>query len=747
MFRVQFTFWLGLSLLLVSCGKPSERPALPSQSKPSSFENFLLGRRLTHQDAKNILKKLNQAGEWDALERWFDSLSVPQFQKHIDFFNHWIFEEAQTSKGFLSILSKWIDKKQFSFWNEILADISARELNPQDRLFDLIENLIPAFEPSVVSHLTSVVTKMKEASQNLESPEQIFEDLERLLTDSEKNEKLELAFRSFIGSRAWNGLRNSGWEQIVPYIPEHLGAIEEMLQLAHLLNRPSDKIAEALQRGLKNNPDLFQALGLKWNPFFVSILSERVVEVLLAPEDGVLLDKNFWLSLPRATLESGPTESFTRLYSLVFSGISQISDPLKNEPQMDSGTYRFPLQVSALYLTHLLEEWVRQKKSALSALSPEGFSTQIWEQKLELFDWTWELSSSQVKADLKALGLETVLLKLESLLTQPDSGITRYQFSEAPRNFTLKAVFASGLALSHQIRPLSDINPLLWVVAQSLADLDFLKTSPSLLNQLQGALAELSPEQWERVYRFLFEELKLGELEPEDKMLIVSVFQSDPEIAEWVALVLERLSAVPSLESKGFLSAYLKILQSLNQEEQSSLGMFLSGISELEILGSDENGIPHYPGFRKWLVNPEAMQKLLGGFAKCPPEVLDYLVMNTKMDENFGLYRLFIPLLKKLRVVDSSALEISRNESDWIYRFVQEGGLQELRRLEIQTSPWNDLSRLVQTGDFSKGMWLLSFIQNERMKEVALVFRKWGISGELEAVLESLSRFLKESKK
>ena len=525
-------------MLLVSCGKPSKRPSLPDQSSPRSFENFLIGRRLTQSDVKTILKKLNQEGKWESLVTWVDSLSEAQFQTYIDFFNQWIFEDAHTSQGLLTIISRWIEEKRFSFFAKKFSPVLLEEINPQGKLFDLLENLSPALNPELFAQLPSFF---------LSQPETIFGDLDRLLDDPDKSHQVEVAFQSLIRSRVWNGLQGSGLEDLVAKIPESRELVEKGLQLVQLLNRPSDQIAAAFQQGLKNNPDLFQTLTLKWNPFFVKILSQGVVEVLLAPEDGTPLDKHFWLSLSRPSPESPPTESFIRLYSLVFSGLSKISDPLKSEPQMDSGTYRFPLQVSALYLTRLLEEILHQNKSTVEGLSPENFSVDFWDQKFERFDWTWDSSATAAKKDLKALGLDTTLDRLESLLAQKDSGATQYAFSEPLKNLTTREIFTSALALSHQIRPLSDINPLLWICSQALSEMEFLKTSPNLFNQIQGALALLSPDQWQGLYHFLFEDLKLASLEMEDRMLIVSIFQSDPEVAEWVALVLEKLSAIREL--------------------------------------------------------------------------------------------------------------------------------------------------------------------------------------------------------
>jgi len=744
-FRVKITLGLGVALLLVSCGKPSERPSLPSQNSPDSFENVLLGRRLTHSDVKTILQKLNKEGEWDSLLKWVDSLTSSEFQSTLDFFNKWVFEEAQTSKGLLSILSSWIQKKQFSFLRKNLSPLLPEDLNPQGKLFDLIENLSPALQPSLVPHLLSISKNLKSASQLLPNPNGIFEDLDRLISNPESRRQVELAFQSFIGSHAWKGIRDSGWEDLAPQIPENLEAIQETLQLVHLLSRPSDKIASALQQGLKNNPDLFQALSLKWNPFFVKVLSKGVVEVLLSPEDGSSLDKHFWLSLPRKNEEAPPTESFIRLYSILISGLSKVSDPLKTEPQMDSGAYRFPIQVSALYLTHLLEEVLRQNKTSLELLPADSFSTQFWDQKTAILNWTWDLSSAATKRDLKSLGLDTVLARLESLLALSDSGISQYSFSEPLQDLSVKEIFSTGLALSHQIRPLSDINPLLWVFAQSLSELDFLKTSPNILNQIQGALSQLSSSQWDELSSFLFNDLKVASLEPEDKILIVSLFQSDPEVAEWVALVFEKLSFLSILESKSFLTNYLRMIRKLNLEEQGFLGDFLSGIARLGILNLDENKRAQYPGIRQWFESPEAIQIVFQSVSKCPSEALDYLVMATEMEQNFELYSLFFPLLKKVTTIDWDSIEISEKEIAWLYRFVEEGGLKEVKALHLQRAPISDLQRLIKTGNFSKGMWLLSFIKNERMKEVATVFRNWDLSGELQATLDIFNQFRKES--
>lgn len=736
-----------MAFLLVSCGKPSKRPSFPSPSSPGSFENLLLGQSLTYLDVKTILQKLNKEGEWDSLEKWVDSLTPSEFQSTLDFFNKWVFEEAQTSKGLLAILSSWIQKNQFSFLRKNLSPLLPEDLNPQGKLFDLIENLSPALQPSLVSHLLSISKNLKSASKLLPNPKGTFEDLDRLLSNPESRQQLESAFQSFLRSRVWKGIRDSGWEDLAPQIPENLEAIEEALQLADLLNRPSDKIASALQQGLKNNPDLFQALSLKWNPLFVKVLSKAVVEVLLNPEDGSNLDKKFWLSLPRRNEEAPPTESFIRLYSILLSGLSKVSDPLKTDPQMDSGSYRFPLQVSALYLTHLLEEILRQKKPSFELLPVDSFSVEIWDQKIEALNWTWDLSSAATKRDLKNLGLDSVLARLESLLALSDSGIMQYSFSEPLQDLSVKEIFSTGLALSHQIRPLSDINPLLWVFAQSLSDLEFLKTSPNILNQIQGALSQLSPSQWDQISSFLFNDLKVASLEPEDKILIVSLFQSDPEVAEWVALVFEKLSSLSVLESKSFLTKYFRMIRKLSTEEQGFLGDFLSGIARLEILNLDENKRAQYPGIRQWFESPEAIQNGVQSVSKCPPEALDYLVMETEMEKNFELYSLFLPLLRRVTTTDWSSFEIGERETAWLYRFVKEGGLKEVKTLHLQRAPLSDLQRLIKKGDFSKGMWLLSFIKNERMKEVAIVFRSWDLSGELQAALDIFNQFRKESEK
>lgn len=838
MFRVKTTFsqfLLGTALAMLSaCGKPLKRPELPSPP-PLPVDQIILRDHLSAVDLKSLFRVLNQKGEFNSLLPWTEKLSDSQVEAWAKFLSEWVYEDAQTSRGLVQLLNKRNEKKGFSQWKKLLEQ-SLKEtpglqkaflqIASDDQFYPLLKRDIGILDPDFLkSVLPALLEKTK--TYNPSNPEkrvnteQLVQDLQSLLSDPAKMLLVLSSASKAVEGDALTSLMRAGtvfeknhgpeaFSKLALEFSKHSEFLSETedkkqsnlgqaLALADLLNRPAGKIISALQEGLKSNPDLVQALNLKWDPLFVKALSEIVLEVLLNPEDGTKLDKNFWLALPRKNEGDVPTAEFSRLYAIIFSGIQKITDSRRLESQGDSGSYRLPLQLNALFMTSLLENLVRAQRPQLESLSSKNFESSFWDLATQPHVFKLSLNeasdkkklSLSVRRDLESLGLSNLISRLENLLTQEDFGRSEYDFSLS-EGMNFKQVLSEALAYSQSIRPFSDVTPFLVATihhfgskgANSPLSLESMKAIPNLLVDLQSFLGALSTDQWKGLKKILFEDFKISHLEMEDRMLLVGLFQSDPEVAEWVNQVLVSLESVELLDQKtegsvSLFEFYHLILQTIGKTEVKLFSDFLSGLYRLEIFSSKEDGTAVYPGVLSIVQSGDgvgvflksisglnlAQQKLLSqkffeAFG-CDHELqngveahLAWLASFLIKNELPGKKALFDFLGKRGWSLIPSQEILETPEREWAIDFTKKGGLESLvTLLKDQENPVpvsaliENLKQLSKKKVFEQGFQLLGQMENERVREVSRVLLKMDRSGELLNLFEVIETFSYEGEK
>ncbi|NBV51691.1 hypothetical protein EBR78_10820, partial [bacterium] len=466
-------------------------------------------------------------------------------------------------------------------------------------------------------------------------------------------------------------------------------------------------------------------------------------------------------------------------YSIVLSALQKSADPRRLEPQADAGSYRFPLQLNALFITRFLEEVASKSQAQLESLPTEKFQDLVWNIPLQTASFQLSLSeanapasvASGVRRDLEALGLTSVISRLESLLTQPDSGRQLYQW-EVQEERSLRAALFQVVEAAHALKPMADITPVLFALVQGASggsseniSLEILKKSPNLLELIQSGLAALSGEQWKDAKRLLFEEMKLAQLETEDLGLIVTLFQSSPEVAEWVGEVLSLLPTVLELDTgnrnhPSLFQWYLRCLGRLTPPSRKALSNALTQISQLGLLSV----IPEHL--------PELMTQGLQVIAKLDLNALKKFQNSLgqillKEEEGITGVGRWMELVRGasqnvksdslegwVNAISKVAFSLSSVEHAWLFQFVKQGGLkQSVTLLEnlsnrVSLEPLvHELIQLSQQAAIQQGFRLLSNIQNERLRELALVVLKWDRSGELLAAFQSIQLFFNTGEK
>lgn len=773
---------------LVSCGKPLERPTLPGP-KSTSVDLLILGRELTARDLRELFSILNEKGEFNHLSQWMGQLSDSELSAWGQFLTEHVYQDALSPKGLIQIAKTRVQERGFSTWAKSLkklAPVLPSLVNDPD-LWNLIPRLVPVLEPI----FNQRVIKPLVPEKNELNHQKVLEDLFKLLRNEETRSKLQDLSQLMLKaewvtpvsetSREW--LKKSGEDgfgHLSKAFSEKIVPLNQALQLAKLLNRSGEKIVSCLQEGLRSNPDIVHALSMKWDPIFVRSLSKMVKEVLLKPEDGGWLDRAFWLALPRADPGLPPTPQFIRLYSILYSGILKISDPRRLEPQADGGSYRLPLQLNALFLTRFLEEVAHQSAAQIQKLEESQFEEGLWNLPLTVKEFQLSLVkedskveiSNSVKQDLQSLGLQSALSRLENLVREEDSGKNSYGVSFGEENISLTQGFSEALASAHSVRPFSDVTPFLMVMVQGLSQGPW-ESSPNLLAQLHGFVAQLDREQWKLLKKILFEELKIGQLEMEDRALLVSLFQSDMEVAEWVNEVLIHVQSIYELDESDSDSTlfgfYHLFLTRVPSAELSTWGELLSRLSDLSLFSTSEEGTPVFPGFYSILKNGPNLTKWLRGLAGLSKVQVRMLqekvseVLGENLDGELGADQVFSYLLKLSQRMEPQQVshfidqlsEIHWNlkdaEAQWIVDFSKLGGFRILKKLigpENRRLPIleiiDELQTLSKKRVIDEGMRLLTRIQNERMKEIALVVLEMDNSEELLSMLDLIRNFFQK---
>lgn len=778
---------------LVGCGKPLQKPVLPG-FKPSTPEQLLLGRELNAKDLRALFKTLNSKGEFNSLSQLIGSFSDAELNAWGKFLGDWVYDDALSSKGLIRLLKKRVESRGFSHWKK-----NIEELGPElglfvddESLWNILPRLAQWWDPSFVERVLNPLKRSLNQKSSIEFKskvdlDQLIAELAQLLKNDETRAKLLPVFQS-MGEARWliplidsarSWLQESGaksFESIALDLSRKTGSLNQALHLAKTLDTPAEKILGVLKEGLRSNPDIVHALSMKWDPIFIRSLSKIVIRSLQNPEDGTQLDRSFWLSLPRKERNLPPTPEFVRLYSILYSGLQKIADPKRFEPQSDAGSYRLPLQLNALFLTRFLEEFAR---GSSQTLSPE-----IWESPVPFKEFRFSLIKEDSKKeidestrkDFEALGLVSTLSRLEKLVQEQDSGKQVYSLSFEGNPPTLAQGFSEALALAHSVKPLADVTPILVTLIDIVSNAQIEGGEFNVLSQVQGFLAQLTPQQWKFIKKILFEDLKIGQLEMEDRALLVSLFQSDPEVAEWVNEVLVHIQSIYVLDDNspqpGIFGFYHSFLRRLGSDEISKMGTVLGPLSELGLFSESEEGDPVYPGFISLALNGDWVARsfrALGELDKAQAEMI-----RTKMNALFEqspsgekgadlVFDYFSSLAQKvqpeilsrvLRKAVQMEWGLETSELDWALGFFNRGGFLEFRGLLKGKNTGGplleaigELRVLSQKKVIEDGMRLLAQIQNERMREVALTVLKMDQSGELTAFLDSAQLMFSKGEK
>lgn len=781
-----------LVCILGACGKPHEKPTLPGP-KPVLADHLILGRELSARDLRALFKILNEKGEFNELAKLLGNLSDSELDRWGKFISTWVYEDALSCKSLIQILKKRTESKGFNLWKKNF-DALGKNLPvffEDEALWDLAPRLVqvlePAFTRSVLKPLQASYKNGELRSENgVIKKQKLIEELFQLLKKEETRSKLSQLFQ-FVAEGNWviplaeeareltKQSSEADFGNLAKDLSEKTGSVNQALKLARLLNQPAEKIVTVLQEGLRSNPDIVHAITMKWDPIFIRSLSKIVMQLLLNPEDGRPLERTFWLALPRNGADSEPTQEFHRLYSILYSGLQKISDPRRLEPQADSGSYRLPLQLNALFLTRFLEETIRHSVSQIKDIGPDSFQEDFWKSPLTLKEFRLNLVSDSVKKDLQSLGLLSALSRLENLVKEQDSGKNTYLVSFEEKQTSLAEGLSEALASAHSSRPLADITPFLVTLVQSVSNtkgeggfsLELFKSSPNILTQVQGFLAQMTPEQWKSIKKTIFEDFKIGQLEIEDRALLVNLFQSDPEVAEWVNEVLMNIQSIYLLDEgttqHSVFGVYHSFLRHMRSSEISQVSHFLTAISELNLFSENEDGTAVFPGFYSLIKKTDWVAKglqALGSLSKVQAKMLAEKVVGVFGENLDGEKGSDLFFGYASRLADSTQPEelsgfiervvgiewsFSDSEALWLLDFSKRGGFFDLRDLlkdkKVSFSrdkAIRELRSLSEKKIIHEGMRLLTRIQNERMKEIALTLLEMDQSGELISVFDSL---------
>jgi hypothetical protein len=602
-------FFLGLlmGVFVAGCTKPPNFPTLPQRQK-LPIQTLDLGGHLEGKDVREIFKVLNNSGSLDRLKPFFQDPSDASLNQLMGLVDRYIYQDALSSRGFLSLFIQKQTGGTFNKWLKALRELTTSPHYPELGEWVLRELAKPSF-PTLIEHDSVLLeplwgslfqdwrkgsTRWKNETAQWSSNSTIInwqdwvsESRKLLLTDPGLGKKLD---KFVVGLQETNILEPL-WEVLNPVVKKK-GASDFIglsLGLSHMAKTPytiqksdTEEVTVASSQLLAVQ-QLIRDLESPPNGFF-SFLKKKIetdprsatlLATLLQPdaEDGLagyypwienaIAKRILWnlqkssspfntktlLALPRKNPDDPPTEAFKRTFNLIVDGISDIKGERSKE-KFDSFSFNLSIYLNAYALTCWLEETAR--------LNPSLKEKQdLWKTPLYLPErWILNLDNNKkVANDLDSLRPEFK----ETLLKQNNRsglGLFFYELNFTAKQGLLTEVLIPAVTQIGKSRPFSDLSPAVRASILGLIDeepgvpnwLIEMERVPSLMDALNSFMSVQSPQTWKYSKRMLFEKWQIGLMSDTMKDAIVGLYEGHTDIQERLRRVLDRIQVVYEMD-------------------------------------------------------------------------------------------------------------------------------------------------------------------------------------------------------
>lgn len=746
-------------LLAFGCTKTPDVPSLPG-NPPTSIEQVLVGSDFTPSDARNIFAALNKNGRLNSLKSWFTATDE-ELTVWSDFFNTYFYQEALQTNGILHLLEKRTDRGGFRslHLNPSKETVSAIQAFLNYPLFPKLAKQSAAF---LVPELYRALSRT-DAEADLNYKEigtwPIIEPLKAAQGAADVVAFFQDEVRKTALSRLGDALENSNFaENILETLSSQYSLYksaapfegfvyglgkrlqtketESLFDTLRLLNQPSNGIFSHAHKTLERDPELGRIFGRLLDPR----ISKAAFHFIKRKIDSH--PKEFWTGLVRKDPSLPPTQEFVRLFTDITDALTLLTSQSFNAPLLE----RTPIYLASLVITERIED----------ALKTKGAEGSI------------DLLSAQISKDLDALpGMKPFKEVLATLVAQESFGSRTYGFPEA-KNASFDTLLESTIQTVQATHRFADaaglIMPLLRRFTLSGAESITLKDfeTPNMLDSLHRFLAGITLETWNRLDYLLFEDFQIGRMSDTEKQPYLQLWLSDEKLLDRVTTVWNSIEVLHTFNKPiqknlptvvSFLHGFLSDTRSKSDELRGATSL-MKFVSESDLL--------KIPFVRSQLEAGQPFAKLLYQLSLLSKEERELLTSVLDQSLSRDLFKFGEEFSKSspeaLRTAVSLLLEnghsvlptletITPEERVFLIRFLQSIDfesiwkfLQKYSSTKNTRALLNDLRGLLRDGGLLDAARLLSRIQNPLLKKFANVIENMILTGEFEAVLNTLEK-------
>jgi hypothetical protein len=815
--RGTFLRFSGPFCLLISvcaCTKPVEIPELSGTGKPLPIETILLRDTVEAKDFKEIFRSLNRDGSLNSLSSWFEAPDA-ELQEFADVFTELLYEDAHSSKGLLALVSSRSKAKGFSDWkNAVLPwPQNPRFLTSRRALFSLfsqpeIPEIFRRDMGLLKLALRADLLELREKSQRLFTKHEGFAPLPPLSIDDGAKEIRDLLRNDStysaitITTKALQSVRLG--EAVLNALPalreKHkgdkafLGAglslrdlisqkkWQSFLKLAHLLNQPSGGIFQIAEEKLNASPDTLLIFSEKLKPSTLRGVTALVFQELESPE--VLLNKDFFLKLPRQKPEDPPTPQFIALFGHIRKALNQTISPSGaqiTEPLI----YHTRLQLNSLVLTEWMEKIAAlpKNKAAWEKLSAPVSRETLLKVALEIPPLELEIFSGaqlteRVKRNLLGVAgeqsesMQTLIGQMEAAFAIPGFGSTTYNFSPTENKpLSLKDALFSAIEQFDASRSFGDPTFLfaslgklfVWPESKKAVHLGMLESGHMLVSLLRF-IGGMDIETWRRFSHLLFVDLELGKIESDTRKIILELYPEGSSSQKLVSELLTNAQMLHEIDAEkeglpSLLESLHAVLFHLPASEMAGVATLLGQVYEARIF--EQAPAPRFPAILSFFQQGESFAEILNRFSltnedsrlqilrSLTPvsgwETRLRLLRSLAVSEPEGFAALAAILLEQGFDILPDEKSLTPAERKWIFHLVETDAWQKLWSfLAKHSSAKNiaaiatELKTLSEKGTLKDMLLLLGQMQSERMRLIAATLLEAERSGELRSFLETL---------
>lgn len=562
--------------------------------------------------------------------------------------------------------------------------------------------------------------------------------------------------------------------------------LESFFLLLNTLNSGSDGLFKIADEKMQSNHGIGQELSKRFNPTIAKAVAQFVIETLSSKQGAFTKEKAFWIALPRKAGATSPTPEFVTLFNNVQSGIS-----LLRSQTHGPNFAKFPITLASLVITEWLENFAFANLTQLNALPTEGFKKSFWQTSVAVPAFRLSLIqepdpkkenalSNRLQNDLDALkALSSFRDALQSALKDPNFGSKAYLFPEQ-KNGSLENALLAATGVIQEKTQIVDPGPFFLALLQTLIGSDGNPGSPlagfereNMLDSILNSIQAMKYSEWKSFKSLIFDKLKLGTLSQFDRDLVLQLYEGNQPLIDKLNNVFDSLQSLYDYDEsiQGLPSAFETchtLLRKTAPDNVHGFGSLAPFLFQNKIVHVDENtNLPEFPALYTVLKNGRSLSELFFRLSNATPAEQSTL-LNAFKNLDFKKHLDLLATLAKespentrevLKAVSKSGLDLlpsetvlTEGERIWLMRFFSKEGehRQVWNFLNHHSSKKNlteflkEVSLLSKNGGLKDAFELLSHVENDRIKRLALVLMDWDRSGQLQQFLDASSMLLND---